>query len=334
MLLLNSRERKRKSFLKKCGWQNQPFVPLKSDASKRTYYRLGTPDSGSCILMDCPPDFESVKPFKKVDSILINLGYSAPEVLAEDEKNGFLLLEDFGDATFTKCIQSGTDTLLLYETAIDVLIDLHKKPLTFFINDVPVYSIKKFLAESALLTEWYYPKIMGHPIKEDAFMEWEKIWADTLNLFTSEAFLVLRDYHVDNLVWLSHRQGVQRCGLLDFQDAVAGPRAYDVVSLLEDARLDVPAHIRETMLQRYFDAFPKLDRDRFLAEYNILGAQRNAKIIGIFSRLAFRDSKSVYLSHIPRVWKLLENNLLHPALKEVREWLDYYIVQKYRKVPT
>ena len=146
--------------------------------------------------------------------------------------------------------------------------------------------------------------------------------------------LVLRDYHVDNLMLLPGRAGVKACGLLDFQDAVIGPATYDLVSLLEDARRDVPPRLQSAMIERYLAAFPALDRQNFAASYAVMGAQRNAKIVGIFTRLCRRDGKPHYLRHIPRVWRLLEQDLQHPALTPIRVWIDRHLPPARRLVPT
>jgi aminoglycoside/choline kinase family phosphotransferase len=144
----------------------------------------------------------------------------------------------------------------------------------------------------------------------------------------------LRDYHVDNLLLLPERQAVAACGLLDFQDAVIGPASYDVVSLLEDARRDVPSSLAATMLERYLAGFPGIDRAQFMASYAVLGAQRNCKIVGIFTRLWKRDGKPQYLQHIPRVWRLIEHDLRHPALAPVADWLRRHIPSARRGLPT
>ena len=147
------------------------------------------------------------------------------------------------------------------------------------------------------------------------------------------ASLVLRDYHIDNLMLLDGRDGVAACGLLDFQDAVIGPVTYDLVSLLEDARRDVPEDLAAAMRERYLAGFPDLDRAAFDASYAVLGAQRNCKIVGIFTRLCLRDGKPLYLEHIPRVWRLIEQDLRHPALAPVASWLDRHIPPAMRRIP-
>ena len=164
-------------------------------------------------------------------------------------------------------------------------------------------------------------------------------WRDCLTPALADApTLVLRDYHVDNLMWLTGRDGVAACGLLDFQDAVAGPRAYDLMSLLEDARRDIDTALTADMLARYRAAFPDLEapgpgRDAFDTVYAVLAAQRHAKVIGIFTRLCRRDAKADYLVHIPRVWRLLERNLADPALAPVRDWFERHVAPDRRGIP-
>jgi hypothetical protein len=193
---------------------------------------------------------------------------------------------------------------------------------------MPSYDTDRLLAEAALLVDWYRPLAAG---PRDEFLE---LWRSVLPLAeVSLPTLVLRDYHVDNLMLLPGRPGVQGCGLLDFQDAVTGPPSYDLVSLLEDARRDVPASLRRAMTEHYLTAFPTLDRSEFLRSAAILAAQRNCKILGIFTRLWKRDGKPQYLAHIPRVWRLLEEDLRHPALAPIARWLDRHLPPESRCRP-
>ena len=194
---------------------------------------------------------------------------------------------------------------------------------------------QRLLDEAALLVDWYLPAIRGEATDPRLRADYFSLWRDAVDIArrTTET-LVLRDYHVDNLMLLDGRDGVGACGLLDFQDAVVGPASYDLVSLLEDARRDVPGVLAETMIARYLDAFPSLDRDSFLASYAVMGAQRSAKIVGIFTRLHRRDGKPIYLGHIPRVWRWLEGDLAHPALHELRAWFDREIPAANRITPS
>jgi aminoglycoside/choline kinase family phosphotransferase len=261
------------------------------------------------------------------------LGFSAPRILAEDLPEGFLLLEDFGDGTFTRLLAEGAAERPLYELAIDVLVELHRR-YTARRGDVPPYDAERLLTEASLLVDWYLPALSGRPLDPNLRAEYLDLWRGLLPVARRmPETLVLRDYHVDNLMRLDGRAGTAACGLLDFQDAVLGPVTYDLVSLLEDARRDVPEALQAAMKERYLAAFPALDRAAFEASYAVMGAQRNCKIVGIFTRLCVRDGKPVYLRHIPRVWRLLEQDLRHPALAPVAAWLERHVPAALRQVP-
>jgi len=314
-------------FLDACGWGGLVPVPLAGDASFRRYYRLGR-NGSSTVLMDAPPPQEDVGAYVVVAALLRDLGFSAPEVLAEDRDKGFLLLEDFGDDTYTRLLERGADEPGLYALAVDTLVALQRAAERHGTLELPAYDIERLLAEAALLVDWYRP--LGRGLREEYLALWRAVLPDAE---VSSPTLVLRDYHVDNLLLLPDRPGVRGCGLLDFQDAVSGPPSYDLVSLLEDARRDVPAPLRRAMTERYLAAFPALDQSAFLRSAAILAAQRNCKIIGIFTRLWKRDGKPQYLSHIPRVWRLLEQDLGHPALASITRWLDHHLPPESRCRP-
>ncbi len=328
---MTERETTIAAFLANAGWSDAQRRRLAGDASFRRYERLQGP-RGRAMLMDAPPPREDVRPFVKIAEHLRTLGYSAPAILARDLDAGLLLLEDFGDDTFTRLLAGGASEEELYRLAVDLLVDLHRQPQAAAI-DAPPYDEERLLAEAALLTDWYLPAI-DRPVSPAAREAYLSTWRQAFGVFRDQpATLVLRDYHVDNLMRLPGRSGLAACGLLDFQDAVIGPAAYDLVSLLEDARRDVSPTIITHMTKHYLDAFPSIDRERFLAGYAVLGAQRNAKIVGIFTRLMARDGKPHYLGHIPRVWRLLDGDLRHPALSEVRRWFDAHIPAEQRSVP-
>ena len=266
---------------------------------------------------------------------LVALGYSAPRVLAVDSKAGMLLLEDMGDDTFTRLLARNEDEAALYFLATDVLVDMHAKPLECIVpKGLADYDDDSFLKEVALLTDWYAPQILETPLSRAARRAYLEIWRDVLvGVRSVPESLVLRDYHVDNLIRVSDRDGVAACALLDFQDAVKGPVTYDLVSLIEDARRDVSPSIVESVKARYLNAFPGLDPDEFARSMAVLGAQRHSKVIGIFTRLCVRDGKPEYLRHIPRVWRLLEAACKHPVLHSVNNWLDKHIPMECRLVP-
>jgi aminoglycoside/choline kinase family phosphotransferase len=332
-------------FLRGSGWPGIAPVSLAGDASFRRYYRL-VDGARRTVLMDAPPPFEDVRPYVAVAAMLRELGLSAPQIHAEDPAQGFLLIEDFGDDRYTTLLDGavgegangaarGADETALYALAVDTLVALHRAVAASGLPALPPYDETRLIAEAALLVDWYAPSVLGAPLPAAAREDYLRRWRDVLpRAVLPVTTLVLRDYHVDNLMLLRGRPDVQACGLLDFQDAVLGPASYDLVSLLEDARRDVPAALRTAMTERYLAAFPGLDRAGFVRSGAILAAQRNAKILGIFTRLWRRDGKPAYLAHINRVWRLLEADLRREsALTPIGEWLDRYLPPPIRRPP-
>jgi N-acetylmuramate 1-kinase len=322
------------AFLEDAGFGAAHRHPMPGDASFRRYVRLtGGPEPA--LLMDAPPDREDVRPFIAVARHLADLGFSAPRIIAARPDDGLVLVEDFGDDTFTRLLAKGGDERALYELAVDMLAALHRLPAMRTTGiAVPAYDDERLLAEAQLLIDWYAPAVLGRPLGDAAVREYGALWRAAFPLARRVPdTLVLRDFHVDNLMRLPARAGVGACGLLDFQDAVIGPVAYDVVSLLGDARRDLAPGLRDAMTERYLAAFPEWDRAAFEAACAVLSAQRNAKIIGIFTRLLKRDGKPVYLRHIPRVWRLLEADLAHPALTPLRAWFARHLPPEARRVP-
>ena len=231
-------------------------------------------------------------------------------------------------ATFARLLARGADEAALYTLAVDTLVALQRaaEPLGAF--EIPPYDMERLLGEAALLVDWHRP--LDRELREEYLALWQAVLPDAV---VSPPTLVLRDYHVDNLMLLPDRPVIKGCGLLDFQDAVTGPPSYDLVSLLGDARRDVPASLRRAMTERYLAAFPALDRTAFPRSAAILAAHRNCKILGIFTRLWKRDGKRQYLAHIPRVWRLLEADLRHPALTPIARWLDRQLPPETRCMP-
>ncbi len=326
-------------FLAGAGWGAARRLPLPGDASFRRYVRLIDGDSITgarrALLMEAPPGREDLGSYLLIARHLCALGYSAPAILAADRGTGLALIEDFGDATFTRLIAGGADQAALYLLAGDLLIDLHRRDVAHAVpQGVARYDDTRLLDEAALLVDWYWPAVTGAPVAPALRAAYLGHWQGVLPVLRAlPETLVLRDFHVDNLMHLPGRAGLAACGLLDFQDAVRGPVAYDLMSLLEDARRDVPDALAVAHRQRYLDAFPALDRDGFDAAFAVLAAQRHCKVIGIFTRLAARDGKSGYLAHIPRVWRLAERALGHPALGGLRRWLDRELPVERRIVP-
>jgi aminoglycoside/choline kinase family phosphotransferase len=325
------RQRTIAGFLAGAGWGGVTPAPLAADASFRRYFRLAH-GGRSAVLMDAPPPQEDVRPYIHVAGLLRGHGLSAPEIYAEDRERGMLLIEDFGDGTYTRLLNTGGDEATLYALAIDTLVAMQRAVTTP--PDLPPYDAPTLLAEVALLVDWYAPAVLGTTLADAAREEYLALWREVLPLAAlPERTLVLRDYHVDNLMLLRGRGGVRDCGLLDFQDALCGPASYDLVSLLEDARRDVSSALREAMTERYLAASPGVERGAFRRSAAILAAQRNAKIIGIFARLWRRDGKPNYLGHIPRVWRLLEADMREPALRGLARWLDRHVPPARRGVP-
>ena len=312
------------AFLAVHGWGEAMRRPLAEDASFRRYERL-TLREEKAVLMDADPNEEDVGPFVSMARHLKGLGLSAPEIIAHDEAAGLVLEEDLGDDTYTQALASGAGEAALYATAVDVLIGLHRRGDAVPAG-LPRYGNGRLLDEAFLLPQWYLPAMEGRLPPEAVRRSYGEAWLSLFpTLHAQPRTLVLRDYHADNLMVLPGRAGVAACGLLDFQDAVAGPAAYDLMSLLEDARRDLEPGLIEDMLDRYRAAFPNLDGKSFETAYAILAAQRHAKVIGIFTRLSVRDAKPAYLAHIPRVWRLLETALEHPALARLRDWFDRHV---------
>ena len=320
-------------FLAEAGWGEAERRVLTADASFRRYDRLKRAGE-SAVLMDAPPPEKDVSVFGHIAGLLRGLDLSAPRPLAMDRDAGFLLLEDFGDRTFTRALRDGADEAGLYRLAVDTLIALHRRWPAAERAGLPDYDGDLLMEEVTRFIDWYLPAVTGREAPAPLRESFERAWREIIPVMTAVPHsLVLRDYHVDNLMDLEGREGVARCGLLDFQDAVFGPVTYDLVSLLEDARRDVSPDLAAEMLARYRAAFEDLDGGAFAASYAALGAQRNTKIIGNFTRLCRRDGKPHYLPLIPRVWRLLEGDLAHPALAPLRDWFERALPPEMRSVP-
>lgn len=308
------------TFLKEAGWGAAQRAILAGDASNRSYDRLQDATLGHAVLMNAPPEKgEDVGPFVKITEWLLKCGLSAPKIIASDAKNGFLLLEDFGDDLFARlCVDDPLSEQPLYEAAVDALLALKgQKPPA----DLLPYDVATYLREARLLTEWYLPAVTGYPTPSDMAAEFDDLISAACGKILNEVYVtVLRDYHSENLIWLPDRTGAAKVGMLDYQDALVGHPAYDLVSLLEDARRDTPPELQRAMLDRYIAA-SGMDAAAFETAYNILGAQRNIKIIGIFTRLCLRDKKKDYLKYMPRVWSHLQRDLSDPALENLRDWI-------------
>ena len=304
------------AFLASCGWAGARIQPLAGDASFRRYFRV-TDGERSAVLMDAPPPMEDVRPFVAVAEWLSDVGLSAPEILARDTKRGLLLLENFGDWRLREMLDDDPSREReLYELATDVLVHLHTHPP---MEGLRPHGLDQWLEELELFTQWYCPALELSVDEESYRAAWSEVLApvaeDGLGPVT-----VLRDYHAENLMLVQGRGGVRHFGLLDFQDALAGHPAYDLASVLEDARRDVSPEIEQAMIDRYVAATGR--GELFQRAYWALAAQRNTRILGVFTRLWKRDDKPHYTAFQPRMWGLLERDLERPGLEPVRRWFD------------
>jgi len=310
------------AFLKLHALEDAVCVALPSDASFRQYYRIFS-DERQYILMDAPSPAEDVKPFVTVGRYLRACGLSAPEIYAQDIDNGLLLLEDLGDNRFTALLTQSMDNQkesAFYREAVAALSHLQAQEVP---KNFPFYTTECLMREITLFVEWYLPRVRGIEHlqqKTKAYIAlWESLLAPSRNY---RPVLVLRDYHADNLMWLPKRSGIERVGVLDFQDAVIGHPVYDLISLLEDARRDISLATVSMAKAYYQEQVGYPDGVRFEEDYAFYAAQRNCKILGIFARLAVRDHKPRYLEYIPRVWKHLERDMQHPLLVPLKAWFD------------
>ncbi len=312
-------------FIASAGWGDAAIEVIPGDASFRRYFRLKSPSGEPAMLMHAPPPTEDPVPFLKVGEWLRGQGARAPETFATNPEAGWVLLEDFGNDRMRDWLDanpSGEEAA--YKAAIDALVELH----THRAGPFDAYDMSVYLREANLLTQWYAPAL---DITVDA-AGYEAAWREALAPLLERqgaGVTVLRDYHAENIMLLNGSPEAPQ-GLIDYQDALVGHRAYDLVSLLQDARRDVDQGFAADLLDYYCERAGQCD-DAFRADYAILGAQRNAKIVGIFVRLAKRDGKPKYLSLIPRVWALMEADLKHPALEPVAAWFDANIPVELRK---
>ncbi len=309
------------AFLAANGWGAATVVPLAGDASFRRYFRVV--DAGrSAVLMDAPPPHEDPRPFVAMARWLDAREFLAPAILAHDAAQGLVLLTDLGDVRFRETVDARPDReVALYAQAVDVLVDLARQPAA----PVAPYDRAVLHREAGLFVEWYAPAV-GIAADADGYhAAWDAVFDHAL---AADPVTVLRDYHAENLMLVG---GDGALGLLDFQDALAGHPAYDLVSLLQDARRDVDPALEAAMLARYCAATGA--GEAFMAAYHVLGAQRNAKIVGIFTRLWRRDGKERYAALCPRVWTYLERGLTQPVLAPVARWFDDHVPPELRGDP-
>jgi hypothetical protein len=294
------------------------ITELPRDASFRTYYRISVAPNSSFILMDSPPNIYNLRPFIDIANFLNSQGFSAPQIYQQDEANGFLLLEDFGTTNITNYL-STQNAKEVYRLILDLLCELQTKSPP---QGLTIYSKEQLLDELSVFIDWYPNYSLNRPIDEDSKLEFFVIWQEILNSLPEvNSCLVLRDFHVDNMMKLE-RPGIKSLGLLDFQDALIGSPIYDLVSVLEDARRDVPFEFASQLIDYFTAKSPHLSRSDIDLSYHIHGAQRNMRILGVFARKFQRDKSENYLKLIPRVKKYLNRDLAHPSLKKLKDWLD------------
>lgn len=338
----------RHAFLSAAGWGQAKTAPLTGDASTRRYERLRL-NGRRALLMIAPPGAEepacpknatpedrqalgynaaarlagpNLNAFVAISKALNEAGLNAPDIYAADPTVGLALIEDLGDDLFARVVNENNERAL-YKAAIDALLALKRaSPAP---PDTPGYAMLDYdrlamEAEVKLLSDWYWPLKIGENISSDQLTEYMALWTPLLQSVSPPHAFVLRDFHAENLLWLPERKGVDRVGIIDFQDALYGSAAYDIVSLLEDARRDVSPALADEMLHIYVDGAAEdgsFDRDQFMRDYAILAAQRNAKILGIFARLAKRDQKLRYLDFLPRVEDHFRRDLKRPGLEKL-----------------
>lgn len=341
-----------RNFLGDAGFMDAKRERMPGDASTRSYARLAQ-DDGTAILMNSPrrPDgpaiydgkpysaavhlAEDVKPFVAIANGLRRQGFSAPAIRHTDLEQGFLITEDFGAAGVIEG-EPPRPIAERYEAAIDMLAALHREtlpetlPLTRDLDyAIPVFDIEAWLVEIGLMTDWYLID-RDAELSREGREEFGAMWRQILAKPAAAPWTwVMRDFHSPNIIWLGERTGILRVGIIDFQDAVLGPAAYDVVSLLQDARIDVPEQLELTLLTRYIKARratdSHFDAADFAELYAILSAQRNTRLLGTFARLNRRDGKPQYLRHQPRIWTYLNRSLAHPALAGFRDWYAAHV---------
>jgi aminoglycoside/choline kinase family phosphotransferase len=336
-------------------WRSAPIRHLQGDASSRSYARLFG-EGKTVLLMDAPrqPDgppirdgrpysqiahlAEDIRAFSAIGAALREAELSAPAILAEDLDKGLMLLEDLGQRIFGVEVERDPSApAQLWTAAVDALLALHLRPVPERLplrngsaHALPAYDRGALTIELELLLDWYWPAVHGARVADDARAAFLAAWDPVIDrlLHVPQAW-VLRDFHSPNLIWLPGREGIRRVGVIDFQDAQRGPAAYDLVSLLQDARVDVPEALEAELLQRYCDsamnADARFNEPEFRFAYAALGAQRSTKILGIFVRLARRDGKPQYLAHLPRLWGYLQRDLAKPELASLAAWYDQYL---------
>ena len=306
------------NFLKNNQIETKNLIPIKNDASFRKYFRVDKK-----ILMDADPHLgEDVGSFININHVLREFKLNVPEIFTIDKENGFLLLEDLGENIFSQILNSENEEQL-YKQAIDVLVEIYKKDLNKFSNFtfLEKYSVEILQDESQLFIEWYLKKYLKINITDTDIKNFKDIINKIFNnLDTKFEKLVLRDYHVDNLILQKSKLGLKQVGILDFQDAVLGSSSYDLISIIEDVRRPISKDLKNILIKYFIDStgYHPNQLEKELAFYSV---QRNLKILGIFSRLNLRDNKSKYMGYNDNAWKYIESNLNNPTMSDLKVWL-------------
>lgn len=356
---MSDREALRLDFLKTAGLADAARAPLPGDASTRRYERLTLPTGATVMLMDQAPAAESppadpswtpqqrlaagwnatarlsagrIDAFAAVAAHLRAVGLSAPEVVALDVANGLAVLEDLGDDLFARAIERGEPEEPLYMAAVEALAELHAAPTPGTLTGaggawpLQTYDATALKGGADLFVEWL-PKLRpDFVVSQEARAEWDAVWEPVVEAAERDAGVMAhRDYHAENLIWLPDRAGTGRVGMIDFQDAVRAHPSWDLHSLLQDARRDVPAELEAAALDRYFALRPDMDRVAFMQSYAALAALNEARILGVFARLITRDGKPRYAQFMPRMWAHLERNLTTPGLEPISDWFRRFV---------
>ena len=305
-------------FLKRNQIEIKNLIPIKNDASFRKYFRIDKK-----ILMDADPTLgEDVSSFININNLLNEFQLNVPEIYSIDKENGFLLLEDLGEDIFSKILDNKNEEKL-YKQAIEILAEIHKKDLNEFNYSIlpKKYSIEKLLQESQLFIDWYLKKFLKLDISKTEIKDFSDIISKIFSSLEPKLEkLVLRDYHVDNLILQSAKVGLKQVGILDFQDAVIGQSSYDLISIIEDVRRPITKDLK-TRLIDYFVDITGYDLNNLKNELAFYSVQRNLKILGIFCRLSIRDNKPNYMSYNNNAWIYIESNLNNPIMKDLQNWI-------------
>ncbi|MBR6675329.1 MAG: phosphotransferase [Alphaproteobacteria bacterium] len=325
------------AFLTKAGWGDATRSFLAGDASLRSYDRVFK-EGKTAVLMDAPPpenphdylpaQLVLVDRFILVDTILRKLGVHSPEIYAQDIENGLLLLEDLGDNSFTRLLDSGYDARKLYKLATESLIKTHSG-FAIAQEHEQVYDDERMMADIRLLPQWVVKYVSKIELTPDEMAEYDTIWRDLISqMHEIPRGYALYDYHVDNLILTPD----DTCGVIDFQDIRKTAATYDIMTLLEDERRYVPSDIKAEMLDLYFEAFPELNTPRIRSLSNLVALQRHIKVVGQFTRYWFKDGKDKYVRYVPFVWTLIENCLKAPECERLKAWIDKYVPASLRQI--